>query len=99
MPKDIMATLQAILDAIQSARMSECEHCTAKRHSGQTEATRDSAPMPAGKGHGGLDRLDVHRGGVVPDDVGGCCPVERSVGSVVIVEVDEPVVGAGALGF
>ena len=27
----------------------------------------------------------------------GCCPSERSVFSVVIVEVDEPVVGVGSL--
>ncbi len=48
-------------------------------------------------GDGGV--LGVHRGEVVPDDAGGCLPSERPVGSVVIVEVDEPVVGVGALGF
>ena len=31
-------------------------------------------------------------GEVVLEDAGGGCPAERSVGSVVIVEVDEPVV-------
>ncbi len=46
-----------------------------------------------------LKPLVVHRGEVVPDDAGGCLPSERPVGSVVIVEVDEPVVGVGALGF
>ena len=43
--------------------------------------------------------LDVRRGEVVPDDACGGCPAERSMGSVVIVEVDESVVGVGALGF
>ena len=38
-------------------------------------------------------RLSVLRGEVVPEDAGGCCPAERAVGSVVIVEVDERVVG------
>ena len=42
--------------------------------------------------------LVVLFGEVVLEDAGGCCPSERSVFSVVIVEVDEPVVGVGALG-
>ena len=41
--------------------------------------------------------LDVLFGEVVLDDAGGGCPAECSVGSVVIVEVDEPVIGAGSL--
>ena len=36
--------------------------------------------------------LVVLFGEVVLEDAGGGCPAERSVGSVVIVEVDEPVV-------
>ena len=44
-------------------------------------------------------RLAVVFGEVVPDDVGGCGPVERAVCSVVIVEVDEAVVAEGAFGF
>ena len=44
-------------------------------------------------------RLVVLFGEVVLEDAGGGCPSERSVGSVVIVEVDEPVVGGSALGF
>ena len=43
--------------------------------------------------------LGVLFGEVVLEDAGGGCPSERSVGSVVIVEVDEPVVGGSALGF
>ncbi len=43
--------------------------------------------------------LGVVFGEVVPDDVGGCGPVERAVCSVVIVEVDEAVVAEGAFGF
>ena len=43
--------------------------------------------------------LAVLFGEVVLEDAGGGCPSERSVGSVVIVEVDEPVVGGSALGF
>ena len=41
--------------------------------------------------------LGVLFGEVVLEDVGWGGPSERSVGSVVIVEVDEPVVGPGAL--
>ena len=40
-----------------------------------------------------LDRLVVLFGEVVLEDAGQCCPSERSVVWVVIVEVDEPVVG------
>ncbi len=43
------------------------------------------------------DRLVVLFGEVVPDDAGGGGPSECSVGSVVIVEVDESVVGVGSL--
>ena len=43
--------------------------------------------------------LGVLFGAVVRDDGDGGCPSERSVGSVVIVEVDEPCVCHGALGF
>ena len=43
--------------------------------------------------------LDVHRGEVVLEDAGWGCPAECSVGSVVIVEMHEPGVGAGPLGF
>ena len=43
--------------------------------------------------------LGVHRWEVVLEGAGGCLPSERPVGPVVIVEVDEAVVGAGALGF
>ena len=46
-----------------------------------------------------FDSLGVLFGEVVLEDAGGGCPSERSVGSVVIVEVDEPVVGGSALGF
>ena len=38
-------------------------------------------------------------GEVVLEGAGGGCPAERSVGSVMIVEVDEPGVGVGTLGF
>ena len=41
--------------------------------------------------------LGVHRGEVVPDGVDRGGPSERSVGSVVIVEVDEPVIGVCSL--
>ena len=44
-------------------------------------------------------RLVVHRGEVVLEDAGWGCPAECSVGSVVIVEMHEPGVGAGPLGF
>ena len=48
----------------------------------------------------GLDpALGVHRGEVVLEDAGWGCPAECSVGSVVIVEMHEPGVGAGPLGF
>ena len=51
-------------------------------------------------GHGyGSSGLGVLFGEVVPGDGDGCGPSECSVGSVVIVEVDEPVVGLGAFGF
>ena len=43
--------------------------------------------------------LGVHRGEVVLEDAGWGCPAECSVGSVVIVEMHEPGVGAGPLGF
>ena len=43
--------------------------------------------------------LAVHRGEVVLEDAGWGCPAECSVGSVVIVEMHEPGVGAGPLGF
>ena len=43
--------------------------------------------------------LVVHRGEVVLEDAGWGCPAECSVGSVVIVEMHEPGVGAGPLGF
>ncbi len=43
--------------------------------------------------------LAVLFGEVVLDDAGGGCPSERSVGSVVIVEVDEPGIRVGAFGF
>ena len=46
-----------------------------------------------------LHRLVVHRGEVVLEDAGWGCPAECSVGSVVIVEMREPGVGAGPLGF
>ena len=45
------------------------------------------------------DPLVVHRGEVVLEDAGWGCPAECSVGSVVIVEMHEPGVGAGPLGF
>lgn len=45
------------------------------------------------------DELGVLFGEVVLDDADGGGPSERSVGSVVIVEVDEPVVGVGSLDF
>jgi hypothetical protein len=38
-------------------------------------------------------------GEVVLDDADGGGPSERSVGSVVIVEVDEPEIGVSALGL
>ena len=41
----------------------------------------------------------MHRGEVVLEDAGWGCPAECSVGSVVIVEMREPGVGAGPLGF
>ena len=44
-------------------------------------------------------RLVVLRGEVVLEDIGWGGPVERFVGSVVIVEVDKPGVGVVALGF
>ena len=43
--------------------------------------------------------LGVYRGEVVLEDAGWGCPAECSVGSVVIVEMHEPGVGAGPLGF
>lgn len=43
-------------------------------------------------------RLGVLFGEVVLEGADWGCPFERSVGSVVIVEVDEPVVGCVALG-
>ena len=46
-----------------------------------------------------LGHLGVHRGEVVLEDAGWGCPAECSVGSVVIVEMHEPGVGAGPLGF
>ena len=45
------------------------------------------------------ETLAVHRGEVVLEDAGWGCPAECSVGSVVIVEMHEPGVGAGPLGF
>ena len=51
-------------------------------------------PPGTGKTH-----LGVHRGEVVLEDAGWGCPAECSVGSVVIVEMHEPGVGAGPLGF
>jgi hypothetical protein len=47
----------------------------------------------------GQRELGVLFGEVVLDEAGGGCPSERSVGSVVIVEVDELGVCLGALGF
>ena len=44
-------------------------------------------------------RLDVLRGEVVLEDAGGGCPAERSVGSVMIVEVDEAAVAVASLGL
>jgi SAM-dependent methyltransferase len=47
-------------------------------------------------------RLGVFRGEVVPEGGeggGGCGPAEGAVGSVVIVEVDERVVGGVSFGF
>ena len=41
----------------------------------------------------------MHAGEVVPDGAGGCLPVERAVGSVVIVVVEESSVGVLALLF
>ena len=46
-----------------------------------------------------MGHLVVHRGEVVLEDAGWGCPAECSVGSVVIVEMHEPGVGAGPLGF
>ena len=46
-----------------------------------------------------IRHLGVHRGEVVLEDAGWGCPAECSVGSVVIVEMHEPGVGAGPLGF
>ena len=46
-----------------------------------------------------LGGLGVYRGEVVLEDAGWGCPAECSVGSVVIVEMHEPGVGAGPLGF
>ena len=43
--------------------------------------------------------LGVITGEVVLEDAGWGCPAECSVGSVVIVEMHEPGVGAGPLGF
>ena len=45
----------------------------------------------------GRVQLDVVFGEVVLEDAVGGCPSERSVVSVVIVEVDEPFVGVGSL--
>ena len=45
----------------------------------------------------GGEQLAVLFGDVVLEDADGGGPFERSVGSVVIVEVDEPFIGAGAL--
>ena len=50
-------------------------------------------------GTSGFDLLGVYRGEVVLEDAGWGCPAECSVGSVVIVEMHEPGVGAGPLGF
>ena len=44
-------------------------------------------------------RLAVLRGEVVLEDAGGGCPAERSVGSVMIVEVDEAAVAVASLGL
>ena len=43
--------------------------------------------------------LVVLRGEVVLEDAGGGCPAERSVGSVMIVEVDEAAVAVASLGL
>jgi hypothetical protein len=41
----------------------------------------------------------VLRGEVVPEGAGGCCPAERAVGSVPIVEMHEAGVAVGAVGL
>ena len=58
--------------------------------------------LPAGAigdRYGRKGALVVLRGEVVLEDAGGVCPAERSVGSVMIVEVDEAAVAVASLGL
>lgn len=91
-----LRTEAKLTQAELAQRMGTTQSAIARMEGGGTRPTLDTLEkLAAAVGR----ELVVLFGEVLLDDAGGGCPSERSVGSVVIVEVDESDIRLGASGF